>query len=126
MRVLNPGPGEIADRLGVVARKIVEGGDKDGQFKNELYELLYALYDGQRAGARTDWVEKCIPGIMLDATNAAIWQLEDRVREFRNGRPPETTDFSQLTFRIQVLNDRRAKLVKEINAQYGVVREEKL
>lgn len=126
MRVLNPGPGEIADRLGVVARKIVEGGDKEGTFKDELYELLYALYDGRTKGARTEWVENCIPAVMLDATNAAIWQLEDRVREFRNGKLPGTEDFSQLSFRIQQLNDRRAELVKEINAQYGVVREEKL
>ena len=123
MRVLNPGPGEVVDRLTIVARKIVEGKEKAEHFHKEMEELFH-WWENRSFGEVNEGFAKA--AYLLAAVNAALWQLEDKVREFREGRPPGTADFSQLAFRIQQLNDRRAELVKEINAQYGVVREEKL
>lgn len=121
MRVLNPGPGEIVDRLTVVARKIVEGGERGEHFKDEMMELVQFYNNNCRT---IDGAISLV--ISLAAINAAIWQREDELRAYRLGKPPGTTDFTQLAFRIQELNDRRADLVKQINVAAGIVREEKL
>jgi hypothetical protein len=128
MRVLNPGPGEIIDRLTVVARKIVEGGERAKHFEEEQEELHAALaqtWEFLNEDSEISIVFKDL--FMLAATNAAIWQKEDELRtRRRKGVYSDETGAEVLAFRIQELNDQRAKLVSDINAAAGIVREEKL
>jgi hypothetical protein len=116
MRVLNPGPGEIIDRLTVVARKIVEGGERAKHFEVEMEELLTECERLDLEEVNRDFAKNCYT---LAAINAAIWQREDELRKRPRG-------VVKLAFRIQELNDQRARLVKEINSTAGIEREEKL
>lgn len=137
MRVLNPGPGEIVDRLTVVARKIVEGGGK--HFHAEMFELTKAIKELTLPiePEEINFQLFIVNIYALAATNAAIWQREDELREMRGkfiSDSPSYRDFvntcgeeiAELAFRIQELNDQRAELVKEINKAAGINREEKL
>ena len=120
MRVMNPGPGEIVDRVTVVVRKIVEAqliGWDCQHFEKELDELLDVnVWDNLIVSVtKLDY--------LLGATNAAIWQREDDLREARKTKNYEAA--GRIAMENQELNDRRNRLVGELNAAYGIVREEK-
>jgi len=117
-RLHNPGPGEILDRLTILALKIVHG---------------------QMAGRDiTHWVEERdaldnlkVPNIPilrvveLAAVNGALWQAEDDLRRERTATEhyvSQTAVIAQTAIRIQQLNDRRAALVSLINVNAGVDR----
>lgn len=134
MRVLNPGPGEVVDRLTIVARKIVEGGEKAEHFHKEMDELLSCL---ETMEMPVELVPKEFGKALhlLSATNAALWQREDELRAWRARDDMDSLNpldgrlmhnMRVLAFRIQELNDLRNKLVQQLNAAAGVVREEKL
>jgi hypothetical protein len=126
MRVLNPGPGEIVDRLTVVARKIVEGGERAKHFEVEMEELV--LYWSKTVeDVDSVMANFATASYLLAATNAAIWQREDELRYYSNeGDIDMPIVIAKIAFRIQELNDQRAELVKKINAAAGINREEKL
>lgn len=122
MRVMNPGPGEIVDRLTVVARKIVEsakGSERRKQFEAEMSELFSAI--GKNFGD----IDATKNAYLLAATNAAIWQLEDELRSCRNEEEVNAEHVKTVAYRIQELNDSRAVFVATINNICGVFRVEK-
>lgn len=120
MRLINPGAGEISDRLCILALKIVAGGDagKDvGHFITEQAALLTAIRTRTLNGK---WFEAVLA---LAAVNAFLWQAEDDLRHLRDvgaARSAEgQEEAGEIAFRIQALNDRRAVLVQQINQEAG-------
>ncbi len=135
-RLHDPGPGEVLDRLSILALKIVyakQAGRAVDQWESELRALISALggtlHDGSDH-ARAALVRQ----LELAAVNAALWQAEDEMRTLRD--TPETARADWTGFhgkpwlhaaglcgmRIQSLNDRRAELVTLINVNAGVDR----
>lgn len=124
MRLVNPGTGEISDRLTILALKIRAGGDagKDvTHFEVERAALLTKIH------ARTlnaQWFDAFVE---LGAVNAFLWQAEDDLRGHRaNLTPVDAKEgiriyhtVAHLAVRIQELNDRRAALIEQINKEAG-------
>ena len=120
MRLINAGPGEMADRLTILALKILHGAEKGRDTKHFLDErnaLVTSLRGREITGA---WLEHLLE---LAATNAALWYAEDELREYREAGNPKSGAESkvvvEVAFRIQALNDRRAELVQAINQATG-------
>jgi hypothetical protein len=121
MRLVNYGPGEIADRLTILALKVLHGsaaGKPVDHFEKERNALLTQLRGRELAGS---WFEHVLE---LGAVNAALWQAEDALREYRAADTALTSathlkPVVDLAFRIQELNDRRAELVMLINVNTG-------
>ena len=120
MRLVNPGLGEIADRLSILALKIAHAaqeGKDPTHFVNERNALLtqlrtYAL----EAGAEALFA--------LAAVNAMLWHAEDDLRAWRKADSANlgTADLAAVAavaFRIQALNDQRADLVRALNKSAG-------
>lgn len=125
MRVLNPGPGEIVDRLTIVARKLLTGGG-DGRggketerrvFEEEQRDLVEALYKTQFNNIHDFTLQLT----MLAAVNAEIWENENKLRGLRDNAVVPTV-IAGIAMRSQEMNDRRAELVKKINEAAGVKR----
>lgn len=115
MRLVNIGPGEIVDRLTILALKILYGGQqgKDvAHFETERNALLVQLR-GRELNA--GWFEQVLG---LAAVNAALWQAEDKLRDLRTGAS-NAEAVAALAFRIQELNDERARLIETINKATG-------
>lgn len=123
-RLVNPGIGDYADRLTIVALKILFGtaaGKDVTHFINERNVLVTKIH----ARESGPWLEHLVG---LAAVNAALWHAEDDLRAMR-GVGATTTDrsvqdpafeaASRLAFRIQDLNDQRAALVQKINEEAG-------
>jgi hypothetical protein len=133
LRLINYGPGEIADRLTILNLKQLYGkqaGKDVKHFVDERNALLAQLRSRELTGP---WLEFMLE---LGAVNAALWQAEDELRGRRTDharweRPDSTglpgTDEKrrlveqggQIAFRIQEWNDRRAQLIEEINKATG-------
>lgn len=119
MRLINSGVGELSDRLSVLTLKILHKGERD-HWKAERAQILGKL------GARsigTTWLDGFAE---LAATNAAIWQYEDELREWRgqykDAGPLDAdqhADVVKIAFRLQELNDRRHELIAAINKHAG-------
>ena len=120
MRLVNYGPGEIADRLTILALKIVAGeeaGKDVKHFRDERNALLVKL----NAQKNVDCLEELIE---LGAINARIWQTEDELRRWRSPTSGAITatdadTIRKLAFRAQELNDRRAELIAKVNREAG-------
>lgn len=130
MKLVNPGPGEQTDRLTILALKIlfgVEAGKDVAHFERERAVLLTQV----RARASQVDLEAVLA---LAAVNAALWHAEDDLRALRRGVMLSLSaaldskegialavyqQAGEVAFRIQDLNDQRAKLVGEINARSG-------
>ena len=126
-RLVNIGTGEIVDRLTILALKILYAGQQDKpveHFTNEQHALLVMLRGKTLNGV---WFEHAVG---LGAVNGALWRVEDQMRELRNlpnGERAEWAGFGQTfnervvttAFRIQELNDERARLVEAINKLTG-------
>jgi hypothetical protein len=119
MRFLDPGAGEITDRLTILALKILfgrEAGKDVTHFESERISLLAKIRSKTLNGA---WFDKLLD---LAAVNAALWHLEDEMREWRGIPALHNDSFPEVVscaFRIQSLNDQRAALVREINKDAG-------
>ena len=123
MRLVNPGAGEITDRLSVLSLKILFGGaaDKDcAHFKTERTTLLSQIRSRTLNGV---WFECALE---LAAVNAAIWHGEDDLRTYRQTGPSADQTYKSnlevvvsLAFRLQELNDQRAALRQKINELSG-------
>jgi predicted mannosyl-3-phosphoglycerate phosphatase (HAD superfamily) len=134
MRFLDPGAGEITDRLTILALKILfgrEAGKEVTHFEAERTSLLAKIRSKTLNGA---WFDRVLD---LAAVNAALWHCEDEMREWRQLWAPTGPDSTALrgpgegykaatalevvdcAFRIQSLNDQRANLVREINKDAG-------
>ena len=119
MRLMNPGAGEITDRLTILALKILHGAEagKDvTHFETERSSLLVLIRTRTLNG---NWFEQVLD---LAATNAALWEAEDDLRGYRM----KTTEYdaaraAAIAFRIQSLNDRRMAIIETINKQTGEI-----
>ena len=124
MRLVNYGCGEMADRLTILALKLLIGkeqGKPTDHFRNERNALITQLNARETCGP---WLEHLFE---LSAVNAALWHAEDDLRELR-GSWEGFKDAAalgaagiagELAFRIQALNDQRAALVGLINEKAG-------
>lgn len=129
MRLYPLGPGEILDRLTILALKILHGGDAGRETTHweaearHLEELLSARLDLQRAIRPRDR-EIASRALTLGAVNSVIWYVEDELRRWRReGCGPcdgvQAMTVAMLGLRAQALNDRRAALIHEINQLMG-------
>lgn len=114
-RLINFGPGEIVDRLSILALKLTHGqaaGKSVDHFQAEWDALVkYPI----------PFIELPVANVIrLTTVNGLLWQAEDDLRKWR----PGLTDYeahlvADLAFRIQDLNDQRATLVQTINQVTG-------
>lgn len=119
-RLINPGAGEIADRLTILELKIQAAGevgkDRD-HWESERTALLTKIHARTLNAAWFDAV------LALAAVNGMLWHAEDDLRAWRSRdlvyTPADTDQIRILAFRIQALNDRRAALVHQINKEAG-------
>lgn len=125
MRLINPGVGELVDRLTIIQLKLLQHGP---QFRQELEALVNQLSLGSED--RHGWAAIPLRAITrLAAVNAVLWQLEDDLRSVRNAAEvlrslpadpsrQDTTTYKAglIGIRIQELNDERARLIAEISA----------
>jgi hypothetical protein len=111
MRLVGYGLGEIADRLTILELKILHGtaAGKDVEHFVGEQERLWAKITA------VDW--RCVPSwTRLAVVNAALWHAEDELRAYRaHGYQSIEGTVAAVAFRIQFLNDERARLVAEIN-----------
>lgn len=124
-RLINPGAGEITDRLTILALKILFGKAKGRPVESFQAEQTALLAKVRSRTLNGVWFEQVLE---LAAVNAALWHAEDELRVVRQrwqDRDPcevPCLDAQQglvVAFRIQKLNDRRAQLVTMINANAG-------
>jgi hypothetical protein len=125
VKLVNPGTGEISDRLTILTLKILVGTEEKrdvAHFESERTTLL------QKIHARTlnaMWFDALLE---LGGINAMLWHAEDDLRILRRQHVELVADPKELqqlveavkiAFRIQALNDRRAELVTQINKEAG-------
>jgi hypothetical protein len=120
-RLVNPGAGEIFDRLTILQLKqsyAAEQGRDTGHWKTEAAALLVKVQARALSGVTLEQI------LELSTVNALIWHAEDDLRAWRipSDRVYTTADLDQiriLAFRLQRVNDRRAQLVTMINCNIG-------
>lgn len=120
MRLVGYGAGELFDRLSILALKIAHKPDQ--HFLDEQSDLLDQI---PSMVYRVPSREAFKHVLMLSATNARIWHLEDHLREMRSMVHPnveETADIAATAMQIQQLNDNRAHLISVINQATGYYR----
>lgn len=120
MRLINFGPGEIADRLSILALKILyakQARRPVEHFERERNALIPKFV--QPTGLIIEHM------LELGATNAGVWQGEDALRRYRQDGTIDgfTSEglyaIAAIAFRLQELNDRRHQLISLINSNAG-------
>lgn len=120
MKLVNPGVGEVSDRLTILALKLHYGrhlGRDVTHFEAERAALLAKVH-AQTLNA--SWFDSLLE---LGAVNAALWHAEEDLRYSRQapniGEVVDPVVVMDLAFKIQSWNDRRAELVEQINREAG-------
>jgi hypothetical protein len=133
MRVLNPSPGELTDRLTILQLKIPAAKEvgKPTEHLQEEYEQI--------AEALNLWAPRCrsredteLLTTRLANTNRLLWLREDEVRWLPEPEPlPSTAEQAENIMRLALvakliarLNDDRAERIAGLNALYGVEAQE--
>ena len=118
--LLNIGAGNIADRLTILALKLLHygaAGTPTDHLRDERNALLVQLRS--RKGGK-DYTEELLE---LAAVNGRLWTLTDQLRALDNSETPRATTTlihaGQIGIDILRLNDHRAKLVARINKATG-------
>lgn len=123
MRVHNPRPGEVADRLSILCLKVYNANLLKGDtshFEAERVELTD--YVQARYGEHESY-DFFVAGIdSLLRINNQIWDLTEAQHKFE---APDKKYAAWSRETVQ-LNDLRASLVKEINSRFGVTEGEKI
>jgi hypothetical protein len=151
-RMLNPSPGEIADRQTILILKIRHGevksaldskpgnglsgptakgisASKTQHFVDENEQLQKYLED--------NWFSSVPPAVKqtyhelfgeLATTNGQLWTREAEARTLRSETRNATVicRAGELMFEITLLNDKRAEFVQQINELFGVTVQEKV
>lgn len=152
-RILNPSPGEIADRQTILHLKIQHGSIKEIQSGAGARPNLPGAAEKALSAAKiqhfvdeneqlqkyleANWFPKVPASIrtsyeelfnQLAAINAHLWNREDEARTLRSeGKNTAVIHRAgELLFEITQLNDQRAELVQEINELFGVRVQEKV
>ena len=117
-RLLNPGIGDICDRLTILALKILHTPpDRSSEhFVNERNGLLTKVRASTLNGS---WFEHVLS---LGAVNAMLWQRTDEMRKYAECRAEyaaHLTAVADCGLSILTLNDERARLVGLINELTG-------
>lgn len=113
-RLTNLGPGDLLDRLTILALKILHKGERD-HWGAERAALLAKLASREVGG-------KALEGLLaLAAVNAALWAREDELRTYRDagGDVGRLAAAGEVGLEIQRLNDQRAQLIDQINQATG-------
>lgn len=121
MALLNPGCGEIVDRLTILSLKVLYGeaaGKSVAHFVNERNGLSVKLKGRELNGA---WFEQVL---QLGAVNAALWARTDEQRRYLDQyhepwTKERTLAAAECGVAIMRLNDERARLVRQINELSG-------
>lgn len=111
-RLLNPGPGELADRLSVLTLKVFH--KSTAAYLEERDAVVLAIAEALRETAF-----QFEDFLALAAINGELWAFEDRIRAFRADPKPAELDEHEVlrvAMGIQELNDQRAALIAKINA----------
>lgn len=135
MRLLNPSPGYVVDRLTILALKI-EAAEKAKlnlvpflAEKNSLEEYLrnweqgviedFSIYgDDKVMEERLEKINKYKNGLL--AVNSLIWEAQDTVRSIPD---IELTKLAFMAKRHAKLSDARMEMVQELNELYGAGRQ---
>ncbi len=125
-RLLNPGLGDILDRISILHLKVVRK-PYDGKSIDHYEEELRELH------RHADGVEGVVfyQYSALAAVNSTLWDCEDELRSLRTAggsapiAPDRVRTIGMIAVQIQELNDRRAELIALINANAGVKGAEK-
>ena len=127
MRLIDPGPGELLDRLTILNLKI-EACQKKAitpqafeRERKKIEEILLKWSNELKSQVEVGEVAKLQD--QLQAVNGQLWLAEDDVRA-----TPElqAMKLARLAKWIPRLNDRRADVIAKINAKYGAETIEKL
>lgn len=139
MSLLTPSPGEIYDRLGIIAMKLATG-NRAEHLVEERKRLFDRLWERTQARAgllsigldppltAERWRKEAFAcAVLVDelfAVNAFIWHKEDEIRELIRARrhPDPMNDDAEaglLAKEIRKLADRRHQLIAEIDRIYG-------
>jgi len=113
-RLHTPGPGDLLDRLTILALKLTYGREagRDLTRWRQEFDALEAQL-GQKVDAY----------LMLAAINAALWQAEDEMRRYRSWGSRSQSWIKEVAVcgvRIQSLNDHRCALVAQLNGEPGM------
>ena len=118
MKLVDPGIGDVLDRLTILALKVAVGREQGRDvthFEREQTALLAKIRSRDHSGP---WFALTLE---LATINALLWHAEDDLRALREERlgPDDMAVAVALGFRIQVLNDQRADRIAKINKEAG-------
>ena len=121
-RLTNLGAGDYADRLTILALKLLHYGAAGKDVKHLLDERNVLLGKLRGRELNGPWFELVLE---LSTVNAVLWAATDKLRailNLHNAAPlheSHVTEAAYLGLDIMRLNDRRAALVDEINKLTG-------
>lgn len=149
MRMLQPSPGEAVDRQTILQLKCQHGQKKGVNVKpfvdenNALQEYLEKNWLLLTQKSMQDPYDRLWAA--LKEVNKKLWDLEDEIRTLKvslgiakipahdaacmisgNMQNPKCLRIVEIGLLVPELNDRRAKLVQEMNALFGIRTQEKL
>ena len=124
-RLVNLGPGDLSDRLTILALKIHYGKEAGRDVKHFETERTTLLSQIRSRTLNGKWFDQVLD---LAAVNAALWQAMEHLQ--RRGDVLETEkdeaererhflEAGRLGLQILRWNDRRAQLIEEINRATG-------
>lgn len=120
MRLVNYGPGELSDRLSILALKRLFASEAGRDLTSLTTEWAALLSEIRSRTLNGKWFEAMLE---LTVLNAAIWHAEDDLRALRQRHHAgQVTDWDaalRCACRPQTLNDQRAALVAQINKDAG-------
>lgn len=135
MSLLTPSPGEIYDRLGIIAMKVATIKPTPEHLLEEREGLFSRIWDytsrrGERLLPEDLQREALACAVVVDelfAVNALIWHKEDEIRKLGGGLnadgSPGATGLehriAHLAYTVRRLADRRHYLIAEIDRLYG-------
>jgi DUF438 domain-containing protein len=121
MRLLNPSPGEVVDRLTILELKIQaanrrEVSDVHFQVEKVQLEEYLSRWDREIKKPSLQWekIQESWNGLV--AVNGLLWMAEDQIRETVE---TEAFTLARLCKQVANLNDHRSQLVQKISEAYG-------